>query len=259
MKKMKKVILILIDSLRADAFKKINEEENFDFLKESTYCLETQTIMPSWTVPCHYSLFHSIPSEEHAILDNSYMPQVRATNGLFEALSIGGKTTAMFYSYENLRDMVKPGFNGFSLYIRQSFYGRQDNELTNRAIEEIKRYGFDFTFLYLGWTDIIGHKSGWMSDDYIDTATNALRCTKQVLEALGDEYTIVLMADHGGHGRSHGSAAPEDMTIPLLFMGKDMEKGKKLESASLLDVTPTIANMLGVKQEEDWVGKILIK
>ena len=232
---MKKVILILIDSLRADAFKMVNEKADFDLLKESTYCLETQTIMPSWTMVCHYSLFHSIPSEKHAILDNDYMPQLRATNGLFEALSVAGKKCAMFYSYENLRDIVRPGFNAFSLYIRQSLYGRQDNELTNRAIEEIKRYGFDFSFLYLGWTDIEGHKTGWMSDVYLDTATNAVNCVKQVLDALGDEYTIVLMADHGGHGRSHGSAAPEDMTIPLLFMGNGIEKGKKLENASLLD------------------------
>ena len=34
-----------------------------------------------------------------------------------------------------------------------------------------------------------------------------------------DIADILLTADHGGHGRGHGSDCPEDMTIPLVMNG----------------------------------------
>ena len=47
-----------------------------------------QTVMPSVTLPCHMSLFHSVAPDRHGILTNTYTPQVRPINGICEQLHL---------------------------------------------------------------------------------------------------------------------------------------------------------------------------
>ena len=44
-----------------------------------------------------------------------------------------------------------------------------------------------------------------------------------MVERLGEEYTVIITADHGGHDRMHGTDMAEDMTIPMFFIGADFE------------------------------------
>ena len=73
-----------------------------------------------------------------------------------------------------------------------------------------------------------------------------------------NDTLFIVTADHGGHDRTHGTDMPEDMTIPLFIRGKEAEAGKKLEEASILDIAPTVAKLLGVRKPRDWEGKELL-
>ena len=90
---------------------------------------------------------------------------------------------------------------------------------------------------------------------------NAVRKTcdeiDRTLNALGDEYVVIFTADHGGHDRSHGTDLPEDMTIPLFFYGAPFEKGKALETASIKDIAPTVAHLLGAEAAREWEGRVI--
>ena len=81
---------------------------------------------------------------------------------------------------------------------------------------------------------------------------------KRVIEETNGEYTVIVTADHGGHGRSHGSEMPEDMTIPMIFFGPDFKPGEELHGVSILDLAPTIADIMGVSPTVEWEGKSLI-
>ena len=48
------------------------------------------------------------------------------------------------------------------------------------------------------------------------------------------------------------------MTIPMFFVGKEFEKGKELENVSILDLAPTIANIMNVAKAKEWEGKSLV-
>ena len=98
-----------------------------------------------------------------------------------------------------------------------------------------------------------------MSREYLDIVSNAIDNVKRVIESVGDKYTVIITADHGGHERSHGTDMPEDMTIPMMFYGPMFEPGKKLEGVSILDIAPTIADILGISKPEEWEGKSLLK
>lgn len=52
----------------------------------------------------------------------------------------------------------------------------------------------------------------------------------------------------------HGTEMPEDMTIPLFFMGPRFEKGKVLPEGSIKDVAPTVAALLDCEPAEEWEG-----
>ena len=81
-----KVILILVDGMRPDGMMGCGNPFAEKLIKESTYSLTAQTVMPSVTLPCHMSLFHSVDPERHGILTNTYVPQVRPIEGLFDRL-----------------------------------------------------------------------------------------------------------------------------------------------------------------------------
>jgi arylsulfatase A-like enzyme len=49
------------------------------------------------------------------------------------------------------------------------------------------------------------------------------------------------------------------MTIPMCFIGKRFEAGKKLEGVSILDIAPTIADVMSVTPAPEWEGKSLAK
>ena len=74
---MSKVILILVDGMRPDAFLSAGNPYAEELLAESTHCLTARSVMPSVTLPCHMSLFHSVDPSRHGILSNTYAPHRR--------------------------------------------------------------------------------------------------------------------------------------------------------------------------------------
>ena len=255
-----KVILILIDGMRPDGLVQCGNDYLSDLKRECSYTLSGKTVFPSITLPCHLSLFHSVPPERHGTTNNHYVEPVRPVLGLFEKLKQGGKKSAMFSGWQEMRDICKPGTLDFSLFINQLEYEHVDKILTDTAISYISGAKPDFVFLYLGETDDKGgHDKGWMSETYLEYISLAIDNVKRIIDEFGEEYTIILTADHGGHDRTHGSSMQEDMLIPLFIRGKDIEGGRELKEVSILDVAPTIASVFNISPEREWEGVNLLK
>lgn len=255
-----KVILISVDGMRPDGFLKCGNPFINDLMRMSSYTLDGKTVLPSITLPCHMSMFHSVPPQRHGIMSNSYVPQVHNINGLFEQVKQAGKVSAMFYGWEPLRDISRPASLTFAEYINSYSDEGTDGMLTDSAIKCIKNNSPDLVFLYMVETDEKGgHDNGWMSDVYLMYINRAVENIKRVIETVGDEYTIIVTADHGGHERSHGSDCPEDTTIPMFFIGDSFEGGKELRNISILDIAPTVADILGILPAPEWEGNSLKK
>ncbi|HZJ57998.1 MAG TPA: alkaline phosphatase family protein [Clostridia bacterium] len=248
-----KVILILVDGMRPDGLLECENPYVPHLLESSCTFMDSQTIMPSVTLPCHMSLFHSVPADRHGILTNTWVPQVRPVKGIFDVLAQNNKKSASFYNWEELRDLGKPGTLTKSLYLALGDHENSDNILTDEAIKLAEESEPDFIFLYLGETDEIGHKHGWMGKEYKDTVNNAVSCIERVIDATKGAYTFIITADHGGHDRSHGSDMPEDMTIPIIIHGKGIPENIA-GSPTILDIAPTVTHILGIAPDRDWEG-----
>ena len=253
-----KVLLILVDGMRADSFENCKSAQAF--MKKSAYTLNAQTVMPSVTLPCHMSLIHSVDPGRHGTTTNAYAPQVRPIKGLFEMLSAAGKKSAFFYNWEQLRDLSRPSALAASYYVSA---GRIGNDVVNKlvtdaAISHISSYDLDFAFLYLGTLDNIGHKYGWMTDEYFEEIDKSFAEIDRIVATLPEDYTVIVTADHGGHDRTHGTDMPEDMTIPVFIMGKDFAPGTELFDVNIKDIAPTVTKLLDVPANEEWEGNSLI-
>ena len=107
----------------------------------------------------------------------------------------------------------------------------------------------DFDQLWGHRNDVAGYAGGFAAFD---------AWLSQFLEKLGEDDTLIITADHGGHGRMHGSEMPEDMTIPMIFLGTGADRIKNLDDANIKDIAPTVATLLGVTPDPEWEGKSLI-
>jgi predicted AlkP superfamily phosphohydrolase/phosphomutase len=117
-----KVILILVDGMRPDSLYSCNNAFVKEFLSKCKSSMKVKTVMPSVTLPCHMSLFHSVTPQRHGILANTYVPQVRPISGLFEQIAAAGKMAASFYNWEELRDISRPGALTYSFFFSLYFF-----------------------------------------------------------------------------------------------------------------------------------------
>ena len=252
-----KVLMILVDGMRPDSIGDLPAAKKRMAVSAST--MAARTVMPSVTLPCHMSLFHSVDPSRHGTTTNTYAPQVRPVQGLCEVLARSGKSCAFFYDWEQLRDLTRPGTLSVSCFAKGDAHGyaNADRMMTDAAISCIKNETPDFAFLYLGNPDEVGHRYGWMSENYLAAVRSAWEQIDRVLADLPEEYAVIILADHGGHDRIHGTEAPEDMTIPVMLRGTPFAAGTVLENVSILDIAPTVAKLLDVMPDREWEGKCL--
>ena len=254
---MEKVILISIDGMRPDGFLSCGNPYIEELQRISAHTLNASTVFPSVTLPCHLSLFHSVPPQRHGILTNTFVPFARPLPGLFEVVKQNYLHSAMYYGWEPLRDVSRPSSLKWADYVHSDIAPDTDKQLTDRCLYRIRESKPDFVFLYMVQTDHAGHDSGWMSQEYLRCISVALDQVKRVVDEFGEEYTIIVTADHGGHDRDHGTELPEDMTIPQFYIGKRFTAGRVLENVSILDTAPTIADLMDLRQPKEWEGKSL--
>lgn len=66
----KTVSLFLIDGMRPDALIQAHTPTFDHLLENGMYTLTARAVMPSITLPCHASLFHSLSPEQHGVTTN---------------------------------------------------------------------------------------------------------------------------------------------------------------------------------------------
>lgn len=253
-----KTILILVDGMRPDALTDLKIAQ--DTAKRARTTMSAQTVLPSSTLPAHMSLFHSVLPERHGTITNDYAPQVRPISGLCEVLKKQKKKSAFFYAWEQLRDLTRPGTLAYAKFVKGGAFGYDvaNPILTEDAIRILHETDIDFLFLYLGYPDAVGHDKGWMSEEYMKSVKESWDCIDRVLGNLPADCSVIITADHGGHGRSHGTEAHEDMTIPIMLLGDGIDPALPIENATILDIAPTVTHLLSVEPDSDWEGKSLL-
>jgi predicted AlkP superfamily pyrophosphatase or phosphodiesterase len=257
------VILFSIDGMRPDGMVQATTPTLDRLLAAGAHTLSARTIMPSVTLPCHTSMFRGVTPERHGITDNIWIPMARPVPSIFDLVALSNRAATSFYSWEPLRDLASAGSLDFNYYI--NYYSNEDLDVDDAVAQAAAGYLLRkrpaFMFVYLGVTDEMGHRHGWMSPEYLRAIEGADRAVAVVLEALeragyAETTTCIVQSDHGGHDQTHGTTMPEDMTIPWLIVGAGIRAGHTIAGdVHITDTAPTIAHLLGIAPHRDWTGR----
>jgi len=246
------VVIISIDGLRPDALLQANAPHIFDLAKRGAYTWSAQTIFPPVTLPAHASMLTGYTPEGHGITWNDNLPGrgTIAAPTIFSSAHDAGLRTVMVVGKEKLKQLNAPGSVDSYVYATSG-----DRDVADKAIVEIQN-DFDLMFIHLPNIDFFGHSTGWMSETYLLEISNTDTAVGRILEALPENTTVILTADHGGHGAIHGSNIPEDMTIPWIVAGPNVLVDHLITSPVTTTATAaTAAYVLGLSLPADTVGK----
>ena len=252
------LIFFVIDGARPDAFLIARCPNIQALIARGSSTLHARTVMPCLTLPCHTSLFYSVPPLRHGILSNEWVPFAHQLPGLFDQLHAAKLKAAFLYNWEPLRDLSQPGTLAFSYFRDNATTPDGDQVIADEAARFLASERPDFAFVYLGTVDMAGHAFGWMSDEYLRQLERVDTALGTVLAAVNGTHTIVLQSDHGGHDRQHGLNIWEDMTIPWIAAGPQIRRTHTIAGAvSLLDTAPTIARLWNLPTPARWQGQCL--
>jgi len=262
MKPTQNVVLFVVDALRPDILQQTLTPTIDRLIAAGAHTLAARTVMPSVTLPCHASLFLSVPPEQHGVVSNLWSPQADRFPGLIDVVHRAGGRTVSFYNWEPLRDLSRPGSLDVSYFLNNcsDATGEGDRTLAELAADWFAHNEATLAFVYLGNVDAAGHSYGYPSETYRQAIRNADECIAIVLDALPADCAVLLTSDHGGHNHGHGSDCDEDMTIPLVLRAPGLiPAGLTLaQDVSIMDVAPTAAALLGLEPPAEWVGRPLI-
>lgn len=249
------VFVIVVDGLRPDALQRA-QTPNLDRLWESgLYSWTAQTVMPSVTLPAIASLVSGVPPERHQIDWNYWAPDLGriAVPTIFEIAQSEKIPTVAFVSKRKLEHLFSPETPFFML-------NADARHLINEATHYISEHRPRLVFLHLSDVDDAGHRYGWMTVrqlEAIERVDEAIGLLLQSLEDLNilNKSVIIVTADHGGHGRIHGTDDPRDMTIPWILWTPDIEIGRELtQPIRIYDTAATVLAALGLVIPSDWLG-----
>jgi predicted AlkP superfamily pyrophosphatase or phosphodiesterase len=249
-------LLVVVDGCRPDGLAAARCPNLESLRARGAATLHASSVMPSITLPCHMSIFHSVPPTRHGITSNDWTPMARPLPGLADVAHAAGRRTAFLYNWESLRNLSRLRSLDFSYFRHNNKHPDGDQVIAEEAVRYLSSDRPDFAFIYFGVLDNVGHKHGFMSDEYLAYLERVDGAVGTLLDALPDDATVLLTSDHGGHDRVHGTDEPEDMIVPWMIAGPAIRRGYEIQApVSLLDTAPTVARVLGIAPDSDWEGR----
>jgi arylsulfatase A-like enzyme len=251
-----RVIVISLDGTRPDAIQ-IAETPNLQALAaRGAVSWTAQTIIPPVTLPSHASMLTGLPPEEHGVDWNGTNPGCEpiTTPTILTLAEEAGYTTAMIVGKEKFCHLRQTDTLDFH------FAREGDRSVVDQVLRILEADSADVLFIHLPNPDFFGHSFGWMSATYIYELRNTDAQVGRILDYLAqhnlaDSTLIIISADHGGHSLMHGENIPEDMTIPWIIAGPDIQSGLELtQSVSTMDTAATVLWALGIPLPEGTVG-----
>ena len=241
----RQVLLISIDGLAPWVLAKVEAPTLERLAREGAAAREARTVDPSLTMPSHTSMLSGVPVETHGVRWNRYQPwsvieqptvfDVCADRSLACGLVAGKKKFAHFAENE-------PG-------VERYVWGESTSRVLDAATAYLRERDPDFVMIHLAEVDLIGHGTEWGSDEQLAVIASIDMQLGRFLADAGEvatrPLTVLVTADHGGHGTSHREKRPENWTIPWIAWGDAAPKGTHLGKVSIADTAPTVLALLG--------------
>lgn len=249
-----RVVIVSVDGLRPDLLIRAKTPHIRSLIDSGTFTFWARTTEMAVTLPSHVSMLTGLPPEKHGITwnDDRITDVLVAAPTVFELAKNAGYSTAMVAGKMKFAVLLKPGTLDQS-YLPEK--GRKDDDASvgRRAAEVVRSLRPQLLMVHFPANDSNGHRFRWGAAEQIEglAATDAaLGAVLTALDETGVRATtlIILTADHGGQGGTHGPGDPRSRFIPFIASGPTVLKNHDLDTnaASSVNVEDTFATALYV-------------
>ncbi len=245
----RRVVLVLIDGLRLDTS---YGRPFLDHLREIGIDGQARSHFPSLSRPNYVSIVTGVEPRWSGVRGNDYDWQVHLDSVMARARAAGMRVAYAAAESKGLPQMFPEDLDEGGL-------SPWPGGVERTVAHALSPGGDDLLLVWMSDVDNAGHKYGAASPAYRTAA-------RHVDEKLGAMFgqldltkdTIVVVADHGHiDGGGHGGVEPEVMQVPLVLAGAGVKRGAIIEDARLVDVSPTIATLLGLPPPGHALGRVL--
>jgi predicted AlkP superfamily pyrophosphatase or phosphodiesterase len=245
------VVVVSIDGLRPDALSIERTPNVLEMASRGAASWLAQTVYPPHTLPSHASMLTGYPPSVHGLIFNNFTPEKGFSRvpTVFSYARAAGLRTAMVVG--------KDKFNHLKLEGSLDSYeiGMGDDDIVNRAVVQLQA-GADLLMVHLPDVDLCGHANQWMSPKYLQQVHEADQAVGRLRRALPPQGTMIVTADHGGLGPTHGVDRASDMSIPWVIAGPEIRENVIVtRRVSTMDTAATVLSVLGLRLAGDAQGK----
>lgn len=237
------VVIISIDGCRPDVLLRNDTPHVKALLKDSTFTFWAKTTPNSITLPSHVSMLTGVNPRKHGIEWNRDLPLFRPVYPnvptVFYYAKRYGYTTGMAAGKSKFDALTVAGTLDYESVPTKAT--EADTDVTEVAAKIIVQHKPNLMFVHLPGNDNAGHKYGWGSKEQDAAIQNADAAVGQVMDAiqqagLTESTILIVTADHGGAGKSHGPDDPRCRHIPWICHGPGVRKALDLTGDADLEV-----------------------
>lgn len=285
----KKAVFIIIDGVSKDVIEKVPTPNLQAIAKEGGLIAAFQggergqyNQTPTISAPGYNNVLTGVWFNKHNVPDN----EIKEPNYHYPTIfrffedQYPEKQTAVFSSWEDNRTKLigegRPGTGAIKL--DHSFDGLEldtvkyphdkgrrfmediDQAVTDEAAGFIRQKGPDLSWVYLEFTDDMGHMFG-DSKQFHDAVQGADRRIGQIWDAIqerkkqhNEEWLIVVTTDHGRDpktGKGHGGQSERERASWIVTNAHPLNNYAKTSLVSVVDILPTIARFLDIQIPAD--------
>lgn len=216
------VYVISIDGLRPDVLLRAEAPNLRRLMSQGCFTLWANTTDVAITLPSHVSMMTGVSPEKHGVDWNGDVPADRFhypnSPTIFDLAHARGLRTAMVAGKSKFKAISRP-----ETFDRCTIDGGASNsDLARFAADMIHDLKPHVMLIHLPDVDSYGHNLGWGTPQQIEAVGLADQAVGTILDAidsagLAGSTAIIVSADHGGMGYTHGGLDPRSRHIPWII------------------------------------------
>ncbi|MDX2249500.1 MAG: alkaline phosphatase family protein [Bacteroidia bacterium] len=282
-----KAVFIILDGIPADVLEKINTPALDAISQAGGYTRayvggetgqynETPTI----SAPGYMSLITATWANKHNVWGNDNLSPNYHYWNVFRAAETANPalTTAVFSTWlDNRTELIGEGkTSGGTFRIDYAFDGFEkdtvsfphdslaryileiDEHVSDEAGKYIETHGPDLSWVYLEYTDDMGHRYG-DSEQFYNSVQTADAQVKKIWDAVkkrqnrGEDWLIVVTTDHGRDsltGQDHGGQSLRERKTWISTNARTLNKSFSEQEPGIVDIGATLLRHLDIKTPE---------
>ena len=256
----KHVVIIGLDG--AGAFFKDTDTPRCDEIfrgQATTY--KSRMALPTMSAQGWASILHGVLPEFHgltnAIIEKNPYPENSRYPSIFRVVrqAMPDAELASFVEW----NPINIGIVENNLGVEKGT-GEDDAEVTGRILTYLRSKTPTLMFVQFSSPDDIGEKYGFGTDIYLSTISTCDALVGRIydqlkLKGILDDTLIMVSADHGGKGKTHGGDSDEEKYVFLGVAGKTVDSGTIVEAEGR-DIAAIAAYALGLECPDTWSGHV---